>query len=73
MYITSGMACCSLIATPPPWRSKCSDWPTIHELAERLGRKGYVQSDDGNVPDMVEHSLAVESIYHSLISRSEGQ
>ena len=26
-------------------------------LAERLGKRGYVQSDDGNVPDMTEHSL----------------
>ena len=41
------------------------------QLAMRLGRRGYVQSDDGNVPDMTGHSLAVESIYHSLISRSE--
>ncbi len=36
-------------------------------LARRLGRRGYVQSDDGNVPDMVEHSLAVERIYENLI------
>ena len=43
------------------------------ELAGRLGRIGYVQSNDGNVPDIVEHSLAVESIYHSLISRGEGE
>ncbi len=41
------------------------------ELAERLGRRGYVQSDDGNVPDMVEHSLAVEGIYESLIVRGK--
>ena len=43
------------------------------QLAMRLGRRGYVQSDDGKVPDMVDHSLAVESIYHSLISRGEGE
>ena len=43
------------------------------KLSMRLGRRGYVQSDDGNVPDMVDHSLAVESIYHSLISRGEGE
>ena len=41
------------------------------QLARKLGRRGYVQSDDGNVPDMVEHSLAVETIYHSVISRIE--
>ena len=43
------------------------------KLAMRLGQRGYVQSYDGNVPDMEGHSLAVESIYHSLISKGEGQ
>ena len=41
------------------------------DLAKRLGRRGYVQSGDGNVPDMMEHSLAVEDIYKSLIMRGE--
>ena len=41
------------------------------KLAERLGRRGYVQSGDGNVPDMMEHSLAVQGIYESLIMRGE--
>ena len=41
------------------------------ELAKRLGRRGYVQSDDGNVPDMVDHSLAVEGIYESLVVRGK--
>ena len=41
------------------------------QFAGKLGRHGYVQSNDGNVPDMVEHSLAVEAIYHSVISRSK--
>ena len=43
------------------------------QLASRLGRRGYVQSEDGNVPDMVEHALAVEDIYRSLIDRAEGR
>ncbi len=43
------------------------------QLARRLGKRGYVQSDDGNVPDMVEHSLSVERIYASLINGCEGQ
>ena len=43
------------------------------QLARRLGRRGYVQSENGNVPDMVEHALAVESIYRSLIDRAERQ
>ena len=38
------------------------------QLARQLGSRGYLQSDDGNVPDMVDHSLAVEEIYKSLIS-----
>ena len=37
------------------------------QFAVRLGTRGYVQSDDGNVPDMKEHSLAVEAIYENLI------
>ena len=38
------------------------------ELARRLGRRGYAQSGDGTVPDMDEHSLAVERIYDSLVN-----
>ena len=41
------------------------------QLARQLGRRGYVQSDDGNVPDMVEHSLSVERVYGSLINGGE--
>ena len=37
------------------------------QLAGRLGGKGYLQSADGNVPDMAEHSRAVEGIYTSLV------
>ena len=43
------------------------------QLARRLGRRGYVQSADGNVPDMTEHSLSVERIYAGLIGRGKGQ
>ena len=42
------------------------------QLARRLGERGYLQSVDGNVPDMVEHSLEVERIYDSLISGGGG-
>ena len=41
------------------------------QLARKLGSRGYLQSNDGNVPDMVDHSLAVEAIYRSVISRIE--
>ena len=35
-------------------------------LAHRLGKRGYLQSENRNVPDMLEHSLAVERIYAEL-------
>ena len=37
------------------------------ELAMRLGRRGYLQSADGNVPDIKDHALAVEQIYERLV------
>ena len=37
------------------------------QLAPRLGATGYLQSTDGNVPDMKEHSLAIEEIYARLV------
>lgn len=36
-------------------------------LARRLGHRGYMQSQDGNVPDMHEHARAVEEIYKAAI------
>ena len=42
-------------------------------LAGRLGARGYLQSPDGNVPDMREHSLAVEAIYQGLLRGGERQ
>ncbi len=37
-------------------------------FAQRLGNKGYLQSADGNVPDVQSHALAVEEIYRNLIA-----
>ena len=37
------------------------------ELADRLGRRGYLQSVDGNVPDMRNHASEVEKIYERAI------
>ena len=42
------------------------------QLAKRLGSMGYLQSADGNVTDMLEHSIAVEEIYASLPRGSDG-
>ena len=42
-------------------------------LAGRLGARGYLQSPDGNVPDMREHSQAVERIYQGLLRGGEKQ
>ena len=39
------------------------------EWAAQLGRRGYLQSDDGNVPVMAEHALEIERIYTDLLSR----
>ena len=36
-------------------------------LASRLGGRGYLQSADGNVPDMRDHAYAVEAIYERLL------
>ena len=36
------------------------------EWARQLGGRGYLQSADGNVPDMGEHSREIERIYASL-------
>ena len=41
------------------------------QLARRLGARGYLQSADGNIPDMREHSLAVEEIYSGLVRGGE--
>ena len=43
-------------------------------LAEQLSKRGYLQSSDGNVPGMMEHSRAVEDLYVSVIRgrRKEG-
>ena len=37
------------------------------ELAQSLGSRGYMQSADGNVPDVQTHALAIEDIYRSLV------
>ena len=42
------------------------------ELARRLGRRGYLQSPGGDVPDMREHARAVEEIYERLIRERKG-
>ena len=39
-------------------------------LAVRLGKRGYLQSADGNVPDMGEHALAIEGLYQELIDQA---
>ena len=42
-------------------------------LAMRLGSRGYLQSADGNVPDMRDHALAVGQIYERLIRERRGR
>ena len=42
------------------------------DLVRRLGSRGYLQSEDGNVPDMAEHALSIETIYDALVHGAEG-
>ena len=42
------------------------------DLAIRLGNRGYLQSADGNVPDIRDHALAVEDIYAKLLRQKVG-
>ena len=42
------------------------------ELASQLGSRGYLQSVDGNVPDIQDHALAIEQIYESLVRTRKG-
>ncbi len=37
-------------------------------LAERLGRRGYLQSEDGRIPDMQAHAVAVEVLYERVLA-----
>lgn len=37
------------------------------KLAEQLGTKGYLQSDDGNIPSLDSHISAIEDIYQHLL------
>ena len=39
-------------------------------LAVRLGRRGYLQSKDGNIPDMKTHVKAMEAIYEDAIDKA---
>jgi len=41
-------------------------------LATRLGARGYIQSPDGNIPDIRQHVRDVEQIYHEVI-KSKGK
>jgi glycosyltransferase involved in cell wall biosynthesis/MoaA/NifB/PqqE/SkfB family radical SAM enzyme len=39
------------------------------ELAHRLGSRGYVQSESGDIPDIAGHVSAIERIYEEALSR----
>ena len=41
------------------------------EFARHLGRRGYLASDDGSVPDMRAHAKAIEGLYERILSRRE--
>ena len=52
------------IESPARQMQRLGDDP---QQAERLGGRGYLQSADGNIPDMLEHCRAVERIYANLV------
>jgi len=37
------------------------------KLAEQLGSRGYLQSDDRNIPSLDSHTSAIEDIYRHLL------
>jgi glycosyltransferase involved in cell wall biosynthesis len=37
-------------------------------LAEKLGQRGYVQSDNGDIPDLETHVADIEAIYRTVLS-----
>jgi glycosyltransferase involved in cell wall biosynthesis len=39
------------------------------EWARQLGRRGYLQSHDGNIPDMDAHAREITRMYNGLLSR----
>jgi glycosyltransferase involved in cell wall biosynthesis len=43
-------------------------------FASQLGERGYLQSEDGNIPDMQQHVQLIEALYtHVLHARRENQ
>ena len=58
---------------PASLRERMQRLASNPDLARRLGSRGHLQSDDGNVPDMLEHSLAVERIYADLVGGAKAQ
>ena len=41
------------------------------QWAQQLGHRGYLQSGDGNVPDLADHAREIERIYANLLVRRE--
>lgn len=42
------------------------------ELARKLGRMGYLASENGDVPEIDAHARAIEAIYEKMIARRRG-
>jgi len=41
------------------------------DLARRLGRRGYLASEDGRVPDIEDHAAEIEAIYRGVLRRRD--
>jgi glycosyltransferase involved in cell wall biosynthesis/MoaA/NifB/PqqE/SkfB family radical SAM enzyme len=37
------------------------------QMAVRLGKRGYLQSEDGNIPDIKDHIKDIENLYHQIL------
>ena len=66
------MACSLPTGNPESLARQMHRLASDPDLAVRLGSRGYLQSEDGNVPDIKDHALAVEDIYANLLRQRGG-
>ena len=65
---TEKMDCCLPRASPKIWQYKWKKFIADPDWASKLGRRGYLYGDNGDVPDIGEHVLAIENLYRRVIS-----
>jgi len=55
--------------SPPSLAEQMQRFVDEPSLAHRLGQRGYLQSETGDVPDITTHVRAVEQLYEQVLSR----